>query len=72
MDGVETPEFLNDEQMHNYVSSLLLKVMHDCEPLLTVSTIQVREQRGGVSLYTLYYECKAGKGLRKLFRSRKS
>ncbi len=33
---VETPEFLNDQQMFNYVSSLLLKVLHDCEPLLGV------------------------------------
>ena len=38
-DGIETPEFLNDEQMFNYVSSLLLKVLHDCEPLLTVSGV---------------------------------
>ena len=34
---VETPEFLNDQQMFNYVSSTLLKVLHDCEPLLGVS-----------------------------------
>ena len=25
--------------MFNYVSSLLLKVLHDCEPLLTVSSV---------------------------------
>ena len=36
---VETPEFLNDQQMFNYVSSTLLKVLHDCEPLLGVSVI---------------------------------
>ena len=35
--SVETPEFLNDQQMFNYVSSMLLKVLHDCEPLLGVS-----------------------------------
>ena len=37
--SVETPEFLNDQQMFNYVSSMLLKVLHDCEPLLGVSLI---------------------------------